>query len=152
MRFAATNRSDSMFLLLPPQFADIRALQDLHHGAQHLQSLSMAEPRGATGFADEPINASDYIMSGIAGVCALACIVAFMAGRRTSADRHRPRTNTANVGVGNYEKSLENSASATKEYTRGAAGNNNYRGISADIIDNAITGTVDYTGEQSRRS
>lgn len=113
MRFAATNRSDSMFLLLPPQFADIRALQDLHHGAQHLQSLSMAEPRGATGFADEPINASDYIMSGIAG---------------------------------NYEKSLENSASATKEYTRGAAGNNNYRGISADIIDNAITGTVDYTG------
>ena len=99
MRFAATNRSDSMFLLLPPQFADIRALQDLHHGAQHLQSLSMAEPRGATGFADEPINASDYIMSGIAGVCALACIVAFMAGRRTSANRHRPRTNTANVGA-----------------------------------------------------
>ena len=112
----------------------------------------MAEPRGATGFADEPINASDYVMSGIAGMCALACVVAFMAGR------HKVQTGIAHAliprtsALGNYEKSLENSASATKEYTRGAAGNNNYRGISADIIDNAITGTVDYTGEQSRRS
>ena len=48
---------------------------------------------------------------------------------------------------GNYEKSLENSASATKEYTRGATGNNDYRGISGGIIDNAIGGVVDWTGK-----
>jgi len=47
---------------------------------------------------------------------------------------------------GNYEKSLENSAAATKEYTRGSTGNSNYRGVSSDVIDNAIGGIVDYTG------
>ncbi len=46
-------------------FHDIRSLHELHQ-AVHLQSLSMAEPRGL-GFADEPINASDYIMSGVSG-------------------------------------------------------------------------------------
>eukprot|EP00802_Teleaulax_amphioxeia_P018962 Tamp_19174.p1 GENE.Tamp_19174~~Tamp_19174.p1 ORF type:complete len:241 (+),score=26.94 Tamp_19174:433-1155(+) len=92
-------------------FADVKLLHDLH-AVHHLQSLSMANPRGL-GFEDEPINASDYIISGISG---------------------------------NYEKSLENSAAATKEYSRGTAGNSNYRGISADIISNAIGGVVDYTG------
>jgi hypothetical protein len=46
-------------------FHDIRSLHELHQ-AVHLQSLSMAEPRGL-GFEDEPINASDYIMSGVSG-------------------------------------------------------------------------------------
>jgi hypothetical protein len=46
-------------------FDIIRDFHDLH-AAQHMQSLSMAEPRGL-GFADEPINASDYIMSGVSG-------------------------------------------------------------------------------------
>ena len=51
--------------------------------------------------------------------------------------------------AGNYEKSLENSPAATKEYTRGATGNNDYRGISGGIIDHAIGGIVDYTGTLS---
>ena len=46
-------------------FHDIRSLHDLHQ-AVHMQSLSMANPRGL-GFEDEPINASDYIMSGVSG-------------------------------------------------------------------------------------
>mmetsp|Transcript_22374 Transcript_22374/g.18647 ORF Transcript_22374/g.18647 Transcript_22374/m.18647 type:complete len:130 (+) Transcript_22374:32-421(+) len=87
---------------------EVHALHEMHH----LQSLSISEPRGL-GFADEPVNASDYIMSGVSG---------------------------------NYEKSLENSAAATKEYTRGSTGNSNYRGVSSDVIDNAIGGIVDYTG------
>lgn len=46
---------------------------------------------------------------------------------------------------GNYEKSLENSAAATKEYSRST--NSAYRGISADIIDNALLNSNDYTGK-----
>ena len=53
--------------------------------------------------------------------------------------------------AGNYEKSLELSPSATLEYTRGATGNRNYRGISGGIIDNAIGGIVDYTGTTPNR-
>ena len=37
---------------------------------------------------------------------------------------------------GNYEKSLENSGAAVKEYSRSS--NSNYRGISGDIISNAL--------------
>ena len=48
--------------------------------------------------------------------------------------------------AGNYEKSLELSPSAVNEYTRGVLGNRNYRGISAKIVDNAISDTVDYSG------
>ena len=44
-------------------FGDIKLLHEMQ---QHLQSLSLATPRGI-GFADEPINASDYIMSGVSG-------------------------------------------------------------------------------------
>ena len=58
-------------------FADVRLLHDLH-AAHHLQSLSMAEPRGL-GFEDEPINASDYIISGISGEPA-----ALVAARQTA--------------------------------------------------------------------
>lgn len=47
-------------------FHDIRSFHDLHQAAAHMQSLSMAEPRGL-GFEDEPINASDYIMSVASG-------------------------------------------------------------------------------------
>ena len=41
---------------------EVHALHEMHH----LQSLSISEPRGL-GFADEPVNASDYIMSGVSG-------------------------------------------------------------------------------------
>jgi hypothetical protein len=44
--------------------------------------------------------------------------------------------------AGNYEKSLENSASATKEYTRGATGNNDYRGISGGNPASCVSGVV----------
>eukprot|EP00277_Geminigera_cryophila_P017027 CAMPEP_0179457804 /NCGR_PEP_ID=MMETSP0799-20121207/41495_1 /TAXON_ID=46947 /ORGANISM="Geminigera cryophila, Strain CCMP2564" /LENGTH=101 /DNA_ID=CAMNT_0021258703 /DNA_START=139 /DNA_END=444 /DNA_ORIENTATION=- len=46
---------------------------------------------------------------------------------------------------GNYEKSLENSTAATKEYSRST--NSAYRGISSDIIDGALANGTDYTGK-----
>ena len=41
---------------------EVHALHEMHH----MQSLSISEPRGL-GFSDEPVNASDYIMSGVSG-------------------------------------------------------------------------------------
>jgi len=46
---------------------------------------------------------------------------------------------------GNYEKSLENSPAAVKEYSRST--NSHYRGIAADIIDSALLNGTDYTGK-----
>ena len=39
---------------------------------------------------------------------------------------------------------MENSPAATKEYSRST--NSAYRGISADIINNALLNSTDYTG------
>ena len=74
-----------------------------------------------------------------------------LAGPRCAAESHY---NTAADGrrtlAGNYEKSLENSAAAVKEYTRGDTGNSYYRGISADIISGAYADVIDYTGTRAR--
>lgn len=65
-------------------FADVKLLHDLH-AVHHLQSLSMANPRGL-GFEDEPINASDYIISGISGKTAVAA-APWQKARRASRGR-----------------------------------------------------------------
>ena len=65
-------------------FADVKLLHDLH-AVHHLQSLSMANPRGL-GFEDEPINASDYIISGISGKTAVAAAT-WQKARRASRGR-----------------------------------------------------------------
>lgn len=49
--------------------------------------------------------------------------------------------------TGNFESDLGNSPAGVKEYVRGAVGgNSDYRGISNDIITNAYTNVIDYTG------
>jgi hypothetical protein len=82
----------------------------------------MASPRGI-GFADEAEKASDYIVSGISGMH-------FHVSAQRALHRNlvvsccKRIMNNANVIVrlqpekGNYEKSLENSPAATKEYSR----------------------------------
>jgi hypothetical protein len=180
-------------------FADVRLFHEMH-AAHHFQSLSMKEPRGI-GFETEPVNASDYIMSGVSGETTqqprsgsrrVACRARLCECRRQakSSDHLQrgtdvldqrgaspggslptwlgkdlalltgprgpaaSRSNTAVDGrcalAGNYEKSLENSSAAVKEYTRGATGNSAYRGISADIISGAYADVVDYTGTRAR--
>eukprot|EP00960_Hanusia_phi_P042968 755797-Hanusia_phi.AAC.9 len=46
---------------------------------------------------------------------------------------------------GNYEKSMENSAAASKDMSRNT--NSDYRGIASDIIDTAYVNVVDLTGK-----
>lgn len=182
-------------------FADVRLFHEMH-AVHHLQSLSIKEPRGI-GFETEPVNASDYIMSGVSGettqqpragsrrVACRACLCECRRQAKSSGLLQRgtglpdqrgaspagasptwlgkgrallpgprcpaaSRSNTAADGrcalAGNYEKSLENSSAAVKEYTRGATGNSAYRGISADIISGAYADVVDYTGTREHAS